>query len=132
MMRNFLLIVLLVVGSILVGFGTYKYANPDSYTYTGRIVFVSEQEYSQFKQFLVDHKEIDISNTSDRQRLTILSSSPPIIVDYKLQIASNINFAYDYDEKKNIPPLELIIGMVCLVGGMVFTYIFFKFSGEDD
>jgi len=63
-----------------------------SYRYEGRIAFNSEQDYGKFKQFLADNKDIEI----DEGNLIILSSEPPIVVDYSLIVDSNIVFPFEY------------------------------------
>ena len=60
--------------------------------YEGTEVFNSEQEYTQFKRALVDY-DVEINS------VTVLSSSPPIIVKFSVDPPGNTTFPYGKEEK---------------------------------
>lgn len=72
---------LLIIGCLsLIGLGSYlavRWSNNTGYTYTGQATFQTEQEYTTFKQAIVNING-DITGT------TVLSSSPPIIVNFQI------------------------------------------------
>ena len=70
-------IVMLVVGIVL--FFPVRYSQPYTgweQTYEGREIFYTEEEYSQFKQAIVDY-EVPLRN------IEVLSSKPPTIVEFR-------------------------------------------------
>ena len=76
------------------------YALPvNEYKYEGTLSFETEKAYSEFKQFLVDNPTIDLRGRDDAPRIIVLSSKPPIIVDYVLDVPAGISFPYEYDDK---------------------------------
>jgi hypothetical protein len=73
---------------VLIGiYGIYN--NSVNSNYCGKVIFTSEQEYSKFKQTLIDTNANWNSNG-----MSVLSSAPPIIVDFDVKVPSNEKFPY--------------------------------------
>lgn len=82
----------LIVGCITGGTClAIRWSNNCRYQYTGREVFQTEQAYTAFKQAVVD-ANASIEGTS------VLSSSPPIIVEFKITTEHNVVFPYGTKE----------------------------------
>jgi len=75
-------------------------------TYTGKLSFDTEQEYTQFKQEIVNSEAI-------WNRMDVLSSDPPILVQFRVQVSQDYDFPYG--EKSNIGPTMAIVFGVLLV-----------------
>ena len=74
--------------SILLGLGLYHLLVNSDDDYSGKLVFVSEEEYSDFK-LAIGKPEVRIG-----EDLTILSSQPPIVVDFSVSVPRGYEFEY--------------------------------------
>jgi hypothetical protein len=78
------MVVVMVVVCIFV---TYPMAKQAGVVYQGKELFRTEAEYSQFKE-VIGEKDISIKDIS------VLSSEPPIIVQFRVNVPGNIQFGY--------------------------------------
>lgn len=102
----------LVVFSIIWGFHSYS---PRYKEYSGREVFETESDYSDFKKALVDITEIKID------KISIMSSDPPILVEMKCsRVPLYVSLGY-FDEEivSNFDGWTILFH----VFGIVFTFI---------
>lgn len=76
--------------------------------YTGKVVFESESEYSQFK-VAVGHPDVDINE------IDVLSSDPPIVVRFDISTPYNMDFNYGTTQGNN--------GQAVLIGIWYFSLI---------
>ena len=68
------------------------------YTYEGIISFDSEGDYSEFKQFLADNV-ISLRDSDSAPTVIVLSSDPPIVVDYIINVSAETDFPFSYDKQ---------------------------------
>ena len=118
-----LLLVLLVIGAT-VGFTILglHWGETAEKKYTGKIVFQSEQEYGQFKQAVGD-QEVDISE------MQVLSSDPPIVVEFKVYVPHWMEFPYgehNADLSSTVLPSILLWVVVVVAGGLIIIAIFLE------
>ena len=93
------LAVSVLFGLVTLGLGLTTHIT--SYNYSGRLAFQTENDYSQFKSFLVSNPEIQLlAGVKEPQKLVVLSSAPPIVVEYNgLNVPSEIVFPFAYQDK---------------------------------
>ena len=83
-----LMIITGIIILILGGASLYRAIEVSSYG--GQIIFNSEQDYAKFKQSL-----IDTNAKWHSSEMSVLSSSPPIIVTFKgVEVSANTEFPY--------------------------------------
>lgn len=96
------------------------------YGYEGRLVFQSENEYSKFKEYIVANPEIRISASDNAYYLLVLSSAPPILIDYRIYVPSDVEFPYNYKSKYNpsaiLPIVYGVAGTLMVVGVVLFGF----------
>jgi hypothetical protein len=98
--------------------------------YTGKEVFNSESDYTNFKQALVASGAIwDVSNGGDTY-IQALSSSPPIIVNFNVRVKQGVNFPYGKRKDEVSWNLGLGIFLFCLI--VVVLYMVSWFWNDDD
>lgn len=98
---------------------------PDEYIYKGKVAFYTEEEYSFFKQLLAQ----DYVQFSSED-ITILSSSPPIIVNFEVTVDSDYSFPFGKKGKDVVSIGLIAIGAVILLGGG--TYLIIYNLGENE
>jgi uncharacterized membrane protein len=102
---GYLLGALVIISGISIVSGIFV---SESKEYSGKIVFQSEQEYSQFKEVIAkDYVSFDT------QDILVLSSSPPIVVQFKVEVQGDNGFPYGkkvHDEHNNIA--DIILGVI--------------------
>ena len=98
---------LLVVGLLLLG-GSFIVASQGftTYTYEGKEIFQTAQEYESFK-VAVGVSEVTLLETF------VLSSEPPIVVDYTVEAPRGLDFPYG-DE--SILPSSLLFSFLLAFG----------------
>lgn len=118
----FIAIFVVVIG-VLVGVGIPQIVTKTDDTYSGKIVFNSEDEYSQFKQALIQYDA-----TWQNDQMQVLSSEPPIIVQYTVSISRDKTFPYGVKHSMYTKPIVIVtIGVLfCLI--MLYALM----SGEKD
>ena len=85
--------------------------------YVGHEVFDTETEYVSFKKALV---EADATWDKESNKMWVLSSAPPIIVDFNVDVPQNKLFPYG--EKENNRVVEFLLGLVIMLAmGMCAT-----------
>lgn len=84
----------------------------DSYN-SGRLVFRTEAEYGDFKEVLAN-PEISI------KRIVVLSSAPPIIVDYEVSYPHSVAFPYGVPRSNGwgSPAVSILIGGLIIAMGV--------------
>lgn len=117
---------LVILGVVVFAFGVVFLVEAealDPVDYRGSAVFNTEQEYQDFKMYIIE---------SDYQLLdaTLLSSDPPLLVAYEVRVPGGETFVYPYaDAKKTghfgwrgvgIP--MVMLGAVGTVVGSVSAY----------
>jgi hypothetical protein len=113
-----ILICLIALGVILTITGLCITPTVDAYS--GRVVFNTESDYSQFKQVLAD-QDVDISD------MTVLSSAPPILVQFnQVQVSHNIYFPYG--EKQFFPHWLFIVGAGLAIGMLFMLALSYMFG----
>lgn len=81
------------------------------YTYSGTEVFRTESEYTAFKE-AVAHPEVSI------KEVQTLSSAPPILVDFVMEILKGLDF--QYGERSGLPTGDGLFGNVFITGLILF------------
>jgi hypothetical protein len=119
------IIVLLFVGGMIWNWSYYSTHSNDivSRTFTGRIYFDKLNEYSQFKQYLATHPEVNIV------KLETLSS-PDTLVDFELRVNSDMIIPYGVNTEtlKYNPDGE--ISVTIMVTGLVVVLIIISLLGH--
>lgn len=118
-------IALLLIVSCIAG-GTYlavRWSNNCHYQYTGREVFQTEQAYTAFKQAVVD-ANASIEGTS------ALSSSPPIIVEFKITTEHNVDFPYGAKEDADRNSLMAVM-LIAVVPSILILAALVWFIDQD-
>ncbi len=114
------MVLLLVVGLLLVG-GSFILTILEStnYFYEGKEVFQTTQEYGAFKE-AIGVPEVDI------WEMLVLSSEPPIVVDYQIEASRSLDFPYG---EKSILPSGILFAFVfglgligAIVGGLLLVF----------
>lgn len=105
--------ILLVVGLLLVG-GSFIIAPQESttYIYEGKETFQTYQEYRTFKE-IMGVPEVTIWETF------VLSSEPPIVVDYRIEAPKGLDFPYG---ERELFPSGLLFNLLFALG-LVITLI---------
>ena len=57
--------------------------------YSGKVVFLTENEYTQFKEVMADPRV-----RYDAENMSVLSSSPPIVVSFRITTPSSMEMPY--------------------------------------
>lgn len=89
--------------------------------YEGKLVFETEQEYSNFKR-AVGNSDVRIGN------LVVLSSDPPIVVDFSVRVPEGMVFNYG---KASRADFAIIPMMVAAFAIFIPSYILIVASGKD-
>ncbi len=87
---------------------------PISYVNEGKLVFETEQEYGQFKR-AVGQDGIEIDS------ILVLSSDPPIVVDFMVTRDAGIQFAYGEERVNNVNGFDYL-AMLAGAGVLVVVY----------
>lgn len=101
------LVMILVIVGFYCGFGIPMFMNIDK-VYEGHEVFNTETEYIQFKQILVDTN----AQWGRNGRMDVLSSTPPIIVDYEVWVGKDILFPYGRWTNDGLRVLGAALGFI--------------------
>ena len=90
--------------------------------YSGKEVFNSESDYANFKQALVSSGATWDSISKDGGTyIQALSSSPPIIVDFNVNVKQDVHFSYGVKHSQIATNLIFGIVMFCMV--IVLLYV---------
>jgi hypothetical protein len=100
-------VLLSTVGDIIY----YTYADVN---YSGKVVFNTESEYALFKE-AVSNPQVEYQNNN----MSILSSDPPIVVNFKVQVPKD--FVFNYGERNN---REVVITLMVIPLSVVFLMFF--------
>jgi len=110
-----LMIITGIIILILGGASLYRAIEVSSYG--GQIIFNSEQDYAKFKQSL-----IDTNAKWHSSGMSVLSSSPPIIVTFKgVEVSANTEFPYG---NKDIVLLCFSISLMAIGLGFILMELF--------
>ncbi|MCJ7789538.1 MAG: hypothetical protein MUP69_05040 [Candidatus Atribacteria bacterium] len=110
-----------IIGMVVVAVLVYIFAfipaiEKSSVPYSGKEVFRTEAEYSQFKE-AVGQKGVSIDE------MIILSSSPPIVAEFKVNVAPDVAFPYgqlEYTQRTNVIVCSLYFVMLV---GVCFIFL---------
>ena len=114
--------VFLVAGAVLFAFALFAlFAISHSHderitvTYGGKVVFETEEEYSDFKRAVGD----DVVDIRD---IMTLSSEPPVVVDFEVRVPYDYSFGYgDRSEDTSDIHLGYVVNVfIALVGASLF------------
>ena len=109
-------VVVIVAVGLWCGIGIPAIINSDD-KYQGQESFQTEESYSQFKQTLIDTKA-----KWDSGEMSVLSSKPPIIVTYVVDVKHNLSFPYG--EEKGVVEKTVNIYIVSfgilMVSGIIY------------
>jgi len=83
-------------------------------TYSGKELFTTQEEYSNFKS-IISKEKIEIKSTN------VLSSDPPIVVSFKIQTPRVIGFPYGSRIKSFSSSKDSLTGGL-IGGGFVTTF----------
>ena len=114
-------VVVIVVVGLWCGLGIPATINSHD-TYKGQVSFQTEDSYSQFKQTL-----IDTNAKWDSGEISVLSSTPPIIVAYIVDVEHNLNFPYG-EEKGNGGKVVNIILTSSVIAGLFIIIYYYLFG----
>lgn len=89
------------------------YESPKVY-YSGTLEFSSTQEYTKFKDFVIS-PQVDIKD------IDVLSSEPPIWVQYRVTVPRELTFPYVYADKYGDTSDGRTMGY-CAMIGMGFAF----------
>ncbi len=89
-MRLVISVLMMVCGVTLAIAGLFVFRS-DVDTYSGKAVFTSEVEYQQFKETMA-HPDVDILSIQE------LSSKPPIVVIFELDVPEDSDVRFTYTE----------------------------------
>ena len=104
---SFLALLMIGCGTMLV-FVTFR--PPENTRYAEKIVLRSEAEYVEFKE-IVGNPDVDIES------MMVLSSEPPIVIDFVVYAPTELYFPYaDKPEHKYLPLVSLLGVTVIVVG----------------
>lgn len=94
--KVFVLLVSIIAigGSIFFGGLTLYHQDPTMHRYTGKEVFYTNQDYKEFKEFLIQ-KGIEIEDVK------ALSSEPPILVSYQIVLPAEMLMPYTYEYRSD-------------------------------
>lgn len=88
-----------------------------TYTYAGKVVFETEEEYGDFKR-LIGREDIAI------QKVGVYSSAPPIVVDFYVSTLSTVEFPYGKaTESNNAINNMVFVGAMCAAGWVGFSVL---------
>ena len=101
---------LFLVVSILLLTGSFIVAAQDSTTYVfeGKEIFQTTEEYGSFKE-AVGIPEVTI------REVFVLSSEPPIVVDYQIEASRGLDFPYG---ERGFLPSSLLFGLLFAFGSV--------------
>lgn len=118
-MRSKIIFILICIGILVTGLvvGLPRALRVSDH-YSGRLVFNTEEEYSQFKQEVIDS---DASWEGQDFKMNVLSSSPPIIVSFKVSVPQSYNFLYG--EKDSQVGTWVFLTILGMVAAMFVTYM---------
>lgn len=106
---------------------------PYAYSYSGDIVFDTEDEYAGFKEFVISD-DVKIND------MAVLSSEPPIWVRYDVTFDTDRIFPYEYENEKRYRdttglPFGYRYGLTSMVAvaffGMLLS-VFWLLAKEED
>jgi hypothetical protein len=113
-MRSFPLVISVVIIGLGVITGVPELQND---RYTGKIAFASEGEYSDFKRAIaapaVEYQANGIS---------VLSSEPPIVVQFTVKTPSGYNFPYGTHDSQ-VKYMSLLMSAVLIFGGIALALV---------
>ena len=92
--------------------------------YAGQEVFYSEDAYNTFKNAIVQYD-------ATLQSSTVLSSEPPIIVDFDVIIPDK-NLVFPYGTKQGAFNAAHLAGILSLVGGIAVFFSGYHKSEDDN
>ena len=106
-----LLVIVVVVGCVSWGM---KICDESDKVYEGKVLFATEQEYSQFKN-AIGQEDITLVDA------LVLSSSPPIVVKFRAYVPGGKEFGYGEDRgRRDIGVAPLLVGSgVLLIGSLL-------------
>lgn len=111
-----ILVVAVGIGFGLWGINDYKMADK---IYKGKEIFSTEQEYAEFK-YAIGQEEIKLLDCH------VLSSSPPIVVDFTAYIPIEQEFAYgEYKGKVGAYSSIFMYGFLVLFVGTFLIWVIF-------
>lgn len=121
-MRLQILLTVLLVVAVGLGFGfrgVNEYGKADK-IYEGKEVFSTEQEYAEFK-YAIGQEDIELVESQ------VLSSSPPIVVDFIAHIPTGQEFAYgEYKGRDPAYTFPVVpCGILILALGILSIWSFF-------
>jgi hypothetical protein len=93
----------------------FVWTNPVQVGYEGKIVFDDEQSYTEFKQ-VIGREDIEIND------ILVLSSDPPIVVQYDIDVPSDVEFPYG-DFSPNIVAAKLAGSSFMALGGLAGLFL---------
>ena len=96
-----------IVFCIAVPVGTCLLEWQGTDVYEGKVAFWSEEEYVEFKKVMAP-TQVQIVE------LDILSSEPPIIIQFKVEVDKDFEFSYGKKEEVVIPGWALPVGLSLL------------------
>lgn len=118
-MKDKVIFVLVFVAILSIGLGVFLPICLNAHDkYEGQVVFSTEKEYSQFKQELLDSKA---RWSSPENKLEVLSSTPPIIVTFKIRVPQDYNFPYG--DKSPMSRVCVGLQIFCIFAAIALAYL---------
>jgi hypothetical protein len=87
------------------GIGSIKY-NHTNWTYSGKAVFNTVQEYTQFKLAVGQMESQNV------EKLQVLSSEPPIVAFFTVNVPPHTDFPYGNHDKLSDWGVGIFIGII--------------------
>lgn len=109
-MKKYKLLLGVIIGALLIGSFGYIISLPTRNHYTGKEVFTTEKAYSEFK-YVIGDEDVEIEN------IQVLSSEPPIVVEYEVSVPLDKTFAYGDEVGIYYPDTIMLTFIFAMLGG---------------